>query len=86
MENHQALEVRLKAAQKFVHTEITSRKLRRSKLKEELPTIELVAMKDNLHEVERVGLRNLDEMQVIKLERVLDNVEDWMKQMAESSN
>lgn len=75
----QELEVRLKAAQKFVNDEITSRKLRRSKLSPTLPTVELVAIKDNLHEVERLGLRNLDEMRIIKIERVLEAVEGYMK-------
>ncbi|MDX2061539.1 MAG: hypothetical protein SFY70_00595 [Bacteroidia bacterium] len=71
------LEERLKAAKRFVNTEITNRKLRRSKLTQ-LPTVELLSIQDNLHEVERLGLRNLDDMRVIKIERVLTSIEALM--------
>jgi hypothetical protein len=77
MNEVRVLEERLKAAKLFVNAEITSRKLRCSKL-DQIPTVELTAIQDNLHEVERVGIRNLDEMRTIKIQRVLTSVETLM--------
>jgi hypothetical protein len=71
------LEVRLKAVKLFVNSEVTNRKLRRSSLTQ-LPSQELAYIQDSIHEAERIGLRNLDDMKSIKIQRVLTNVEALM--------
>jgi hypothetical protein len=71
------LELRLKAVKLFVNSEVTNRKLRRSSLTQ-LPSQELAYIQDSIHEAERIGLRNLDDMKSIKIQRVLTNVEALM--------
>jgi hypothetical protein len=39
---------------------------------------------DSLHEFERIGIRNLNDIETLKLNRVLDSVESLMKNISQN--
>jgi len=69
-------EVRISQVKQFLHQEIRLNKTGA------VPTLNLREIgyhMDTLHEIERVGLRNLNDVQSLRLSRVLEAVEVQMK-------
>jgi len=76
----QELSDRIKAAKRFLDGEVTNLKLGRDV---QLPAFELYTHRDTIHEVERQGLRNIGDLELIRIQRTLTTVE---AQMSMSSN
>lgn len=71
------LEIRIVSAKRFLNTEITNLKARKGQTTFTLS--EIGFFKDSIHEAERTGLRNLNEMEFIKIRRILTSVEARMR-------
>jgi hypothetical protein len=71
------LEIRIKAAKRFLNQEMTQIKL--GGVAPNFTLNEVKTLKDGLHELERVGMRNLTDMHQIKVKRLLTSVEACMK-------
>lgn len=69
----QELDFRVKHAKRFLNAELTN--LKTSNGHASIDAIQAGHMQDRIHEVERKGIRNLNEMDVIRLERVLMDIE-----------
>jgi hypothetical protein len=79
-----ALAERISLAKKFLNGEMTSHKLMNGTPR--LSRQELIYHLDKIHEVERQGLRNLGEMEFIRIERMLEALESGMLQGTPSNN
>lgn len=69
-------EARITQVKQFLHQEI---RLNKTGATPTLNLREIGYHLDTLHEIERVGLRNLNDMQSLRLTRVLDAVETQMR-------
>lgn len=75
----QELSARIVNAKRFLNQEITAIKTQPGGSSE--ATTELTKIgyhMDTIHEIERVGLRNISELELIKISRVLTNIENRM--------
>jgi hypothetical protein len=68
----QNLEQRIFAAKNFLNNEVTNLKVSGDA---NFSLHEIGHHLDTIHEIERIGIRNLDDISSIKLERVLNTVE-----------
>ncbi len=71
-----SLENRIRTAKAFLNAQVTSCKVDSGSTNQNLR--ELGYHMDTIHEIERVGLRNLNDIERVKLTRVLGVVEDNM--------
>lgn len=67
------LELRLVAAKRFLNSAVTTLRTRPEAAHFSLS--EIGSMKDRIHEVERKGMRNLSDMDTIRIQRLLTSVE-----------
>ena len=70
------LENRLKNAKRFLNTELSGLKTGRDNTR--FSRAEVDRHLDTIHETERTGFRQINEMQEIKIERMLTSVESVM--------
>ncbi len=77
MQNVKELETRIVSAKRFLNAEMTACKARTAVSAFTLS--EIGFFQDSIHEVERIGLRNLKDLDFIKIRRVLTSVEARMK-------
>jgi hypothetical protein len=71
------LETRIRAAKQFLNTEATQ--VRLGNATSSLDLQEIGYQMDVIHEIEQTGLRNISEVQEIKLNRVLGKLESVMQ-------
>lgn len=69
------LEVRLGAVKRFLNAEMTNCKVGKTAM---MTIAEVGRYQDSIHELERRGLRHLNDMDMIKMTRVLTSVEARM--------
>lgn len=77
MQDLKMLETRIQSAKRFLNSELTQIKLGTATTAFSLN--EVTNLKDKLHEAERVGLRNLNDLDFIRVQRLLTSVEANMK-------
>jgi len=71
------LEDRIQYAKSFLHHELTCHKIENGKASLELGQVGYHL--DTIHEIERIGLRRLDDIDFVKIQRVLTSVEACIK-------
>jgi hypothetical protein len=71
----QELADRINAAKRFLDSELTNLRLGRSV---QISAFEIHTHRDTIHEVERQGLRNISELELIRIQRTLTTLEAQM--------
>lgn len=71
------LEERIVAAKRFLNQEMTC--IRNENGENSLSVQQVAYHMDHIHQIERIGLRKIDEMDFIRIKRVLTSVEARMK-------
>lgn len=75
----QELSARIVSAKRFLNQEITAIKTQPGGCAEATTDLSIIGYHmDTIHEIERVGLRNMSELEFIKISRVLTNIESRM--------
>jgi hypothetical protein len=77
----QTTESRISLVKSFLNAEVTKN---RNAVSTNLNLRDIGYHLDSLHEFERIGIRNLNDIEALKLNRVLDSIEGFMKNFSQN--